>query len=209
MPDANQPGATRTERKKEETREKIIAAAMQIFRRRGFDAATMEEIAAAADVAKGTLYNYFPVKEAILDEYIKRSFSARNAEWIVQMRRLPGTAARMAWLLGELMEGVQAQREIFEKYFSYRIRQMLALKPDESAYSGLYLLEEEIIRLGQASGELRTDLPIGLLTGLFEFVFIEIAQQFYLTPDAFDAELTIQQCVDLFLNGTKKVGLTT
>jgi AcrR family transcriptional regulator len=196
--------ATRTERKKEETKQKIIATAMDLFRGQGFEATTMEQIAGATDIAKGTLYNYFPVKEAILDEFIKRSFSNTTAAWIEQMRQLPDTRTRMVWLLRELMRGVQAQREIFEKYFVYRIQHMIALQPDESAKSGLHFLEAEIVTLGQAGGEIRADLPFDLLTGLFEFVFIEVAQQFYLNPGRFDADTTINQCVDLFLNGTKK-----
>lgn len=196
--------ATRIERKKEETAQKILAVALELFRRLGFDHVTMEQIAAEADIAKGTLYNYFPVKEAILDEYIKRSFVRRSAEWTAYMRTLPDTRARMVWLLDELMSGVQAQRALFEKYFIYRIRQMIALQPDESAKSGLYALEAELVALGQQHGELRADLPTALLTGLFEFVFIEVAQQFYLDPERYDPNVTIPQCVDLFLNGAKR-----
>ena len=62
-------------------------------------------------------------------------------------------------------------------------------------------LEGEIVRLGQAAGELRSDLPAGLLESLFEFSFIIAAQQYYQAPEAFDAGRTIGHCVDLFING--------
>ena len=58
----------RTERKKEETRQKVIGVALQLFRQNGLEATTMEQIAEVADIAKGTLYNYFPAKEAIIHE---------------------------------------------------------------------------------------------------------------------------------------------
>ena len=53
-------------RKKEATRERIIQTAIKIFGKRGLAAPTVEEIAAAADVGKGTIYNYFATKEEIV-----------------------------------------------------------------------------------------------------------------------------------------------
>lgn len=195
------PAGSRMERKKEENRQKIIATAMELFRQQGFDATPMEQIAAAADIAKGTLYNYFPVKEAILDAFIKLSFKERNTERIDRMRALPDTRSRLIQVLMELMEGVAKQPVIFEKYFIYRIQNMIALRQDESAHSGLISLEQAIVDLGQQSGELRTDLPQALLLALIEFAFIEVAQQYYRAPDTFKASQTIEDCVDLFMNG--------
>jgi AcrR family transcriptional regulator len=57
---------SRRERKKEETRERIFKAACKLFRVKGFEATTIDEIAEKADVAKGTFFNYFPRKEAVL-----------------------------------------------------------------------------------------------------------------------------------------------
>src|SRR5436190_13015353 len=57
---------SRRERKKGETRERIFQAACKLFRDKGFEATTIDEIAEKADVAKGTFFNYFPRKEAVL-----------------------------------------------------------------------------------------------------------------------------------------------
>lgn len=196
-------GGSRVERKKEETKMKIINVALQLFKRQGFDATTMEQIAEVVDIAKGTLYNYFPVKEAILNEFIQRSFRERNDERIQQLHKAADTRSRLTLILDELIRGVQAEKEIFEKYFIYRIKNMIALRPDESEKSGIELLATEIIQLGQKNAEIRNDLPLDLLLGLFEFAFIKIAQQFYLGPEKFKAGEAIEQSVDLFMNGAK------
>ena len=47
------------------TRRRILDAARDCFSRAGFEAATTRDIAAAAGIAAGTLFNYFPAKEAI------------------------------------------------------------------------------------------------------------------------------------------------
>jgi AcrR family transcriptional regulator len=51
---------------KEATHGKILEAAADLFRSRGFDATTTRDIARAAGIATGTLFNYFQSKEAIV-----------------------------------------------------------------------------------------------------------------------------------------------
>jgi len=56
----------RRERKKQATRERIVAAASELFDRQGFAVTTMEDVATRADVGVGTLYNYFGSKDRLL-----------------------------------------------------------------------------------------------------------------------------------------------
>jgi AcrR family transcriptional regulator len=51
------------ERKKQQTRQAIAETAQRLFAERGFDAITVAEVARAADVSEGTVFNYFPTKE--------------------------------------------------------------------------------------------------------------------------------------------------
>ena len=69
---------SRRERKKEETKERIYKAAFELFKERGFEATTIDDISEAADVAKGTFFNYFPRKEALL--------AYRSAIWSIEAR---------------------------------------------------------------------------------------------------------------------------
>ncbi len=57
---------SRRERKKRETRQRLMEAALRLFREHGYDATAVEDITQAADVAKGTFFNYFEAKDAIL-----------------------------------------------------------------------------------------------------------------------------------------------
>jgi AcrR family transcriptional regulator len=61
----NEPSTT----KGEQTRNHIFKTALDLFRTRGFDATTMQDIAEAATVAKSAAYYYFPGKEAIIQAY--------------------------------------------------------------------------------------------------------------------------------------------
>ena len=52
-----------------ETRQRIYDAALQLFRERGFEAATMRDVASAAEMSLGAAYHYFPSKDAIVLAY--------------------------------------------------------------------------------------------------------------------------------------------
>ena len=59
------------QRKKNATRERIRASALRLFSEQGYDATTVEQIAAAAGVSHMTFFRYFPTKEdvALSDSY--------------------------------------------------------------------------------------------------------------------------------------------
>jgi len=74
--------ASREERKEKITRfrhEQILAAALDVFSRLGYDRATVPDVAREAGVAVGTIYNYYPGKRdllvAITDEYVIHPFT--------------------------------------------------------------------------------------------------------------------------------------
>jgi AcrR family transcriptional regulator len=54
------------ERKKQQTRELIVETALELFSERGYQATTVADIAASADVSERTVFAYFPTKEDIL-----------------------------------------------------------------------------------------------------------------------------------------------
>ena len=77
---------TRREKRGQETRSRIFHAALQLFADQGFSMTTIEAITAAADVGKGTFFNYFESKEGLLLEFREmqmakvRAFVTENLE---------------------------------------------------------------------------------------------------------------------------------
>ncbi|WP_075363303.1 TetR/AcrR family transcriptional regulator [Desulfosporosinus metallidurans] len=101
---------SRRERKKKETREKIFSNAMQLFRLQGFNATSVEQITQHADVGKGTFYNYFSTKEAIILEFSRLTWQ----ELVSKGRQKPSlsTRQRLEILLMDWAEFMMKDREI-------------------------------------------------------------------------------------------------
>jgi len=74
----------------EEQKERILSAAFPVFVQKGLAATKMADIAAAAEMGYGSVYHYFPDKEAIFTALIQREMqaSAHHAKAVLEM---PGT----------------------------------------------------------------------------------------------------------------------
>lgn len=197
---------SRTERRMEKTRKMIIAAAINLFNKNGVEETTMEQISEEADVARGTLYNYFSSREEIINEYIQQSFQIKNPTRFGELQEMPDTRTRMIYIFNQLIGGIQEQKELFEKYLIYRMQKMVSFQQNETEKSGFYLLGYRIIELGQKSGEIRDDIPLYILEDLFEFSFIEAIKPLYMVLENYNISEAIEHSVDLFMEGVKAKG---
>ena len=60
------------EKKKIETRNKIFEVSGRLFKEKGFENTTVDEITKEAGIGKGTFFNYYPTKEALLVDFVKQ-----------------------------------------------------------------------------------------------------------------------------------------
>lgn len=199
-------GTGRQERKKEETRTKILETAMALFTQNSYAAVTMEQIAAEADVARRTLYNHFPVKEAILAEFVGRSTKDLNHELAQRLKEMPDTRTRLIHIFTRLMEMALKQQDIFQAYFAYRMYNKFQAPVDQSIKSGGHEFLEEVVKLGQQSGELRTDLPAASFLNHLELVLAAIITDRIRCKDDSQLHNSIEENVDIFLDGFRDRG---
>ena len=70
---------SRAERR-ENTKEHILKAAIDLFSKKGFDNISVESITRRAKIAKGTFYNFFEKKEDVLLYFLDREYSKSEEE---------------------------------------------------------------------------------------------------------------------------------
>lgn len=159
----------RRERRRTETRQRIFRAAMELFGQRGFFNTTVEDITEAADVGKGTFFNYFPSKEQVF-----------GVLYEIQLARV--SQAQVA-----ARQGTLSLRDLL-RHFVHQIaeepgknpqlaRGLIATVVSSDAVRNMHLqtmrrgrqILGEVLRLGQKRGEVRSDLtPEGMVRALQE-----------------------------------------
>ena len=142
-----------------ERREQLLDAAAQVFARRGYAEAQMDEIAAAADTSKGGLYFHFPTKEAliaavigragdILRRRVQRAMSAAGSDPV----------ARADAALSTLVDTLSAHRSLA------RVLAAETLGGSAAARARVAEIEGEYVKI--IAEELRNALTLGRLTRL-------------------------------------------
>jgi AcrR family transcriptional regulator len=124
------------------TRE-ILSAAREVLERRGVEAATMEEIAAAAGVAKGTLYLYFRGKEdlihALMSEVGEKML--RELRAIVEAPQSP--RGKLTQVLALLLNYLERERILFPVYMRDLTQWML--QGGRRSFRRILELEEQVL----------------------------------------------------------------
>ena len=190
----------RRERKKDETRTRIVTVAMELFEQQGFNTTTMEQIAEVADVAKGTLYNYFPVKEAIISAFMRLSVARVIPDIELLLKNIPDTRTRLTIMFSKIAEWQIPHRELVEHYLKYRFANLLTSFRKPEQRSGFDRNVAMVIERGQQDHEIRNDLPLALLVGYLQSGYLTVIMQ-WLAHDDVDLEKGLLQMVDLFLSG--------
>lgn len=114
-------------RRKAETRSLLLEAGLKVFADRGFDLATLDEVARAAGYTKGAIYRQFPTKGAFLlglfEQYAavaRAGAGARQAAWFIpltiqfaaQACRDPLLRRRLGVVLAEAPDGGSADGQL-------------------------------------------------------------------------------------------------
>lgn len=161
------PGPTRRERRKQACLETLVAAAWNLFCAQGFDAASIDQVCDAADVAKGTFFNYFPSKEdALVAGFLE--FLAPLSEAVPEaLEGVAGASEQMVRVMRHVAEHLSrqpalSQRAILE--IVYRIGQGKpalrfgpSLENREVAFQDLPSLDgilERLLDEARAAGEM-------------------------------------------------------
>jgi AcrR family transcriptional regulator len=99
--------------KAEETRERIVDAALTLFREKGFDETTMRDVAAAAGMATGAAYYYFASKEELVMALYSRSAHEARGFVPAAIERSSDLKKRLRSIIDTTFEQFADHRRLF------------------------------------------------------------------------------------------------
>jgi AcrR family transcriptional regulator len=151
----------RRERKKQETRRRIYSAAFELFLEKGFDVTTVEEIAERADVAKGTVFNYFPQKTSFLAAIFEHWVNRITTE-LGPVESWTGSTRSKLERLYFFLANLSAQNPaLFLQAFFEHVK---SIPEEDSRLHARATMQEfqalisTVLRQGQSNGDIRPDL---------------------------------------------------
>jgi AcrR family transcriptional regulator len=157
----------RRERQVQNRRQEILKAALSLFEKKGVLDTSMEEIAVAADVARGTLYNHFPSKAEVLlaltDDIAQHWLLSglakleKTKSYLLAIREVLVSAA--GWF-DEHPEGTSA--------FYHAMREIMGRQNEKTPPPTL--VPREWVESAQREGQLTSELPADMIVLMFDTV---------------------------------------
>jgi len=170
--------AGRRQENREKTKQAILAAALELFSRKGFSRAATKEISRKAGIAEGTLFNYFRTKEDLALYFFEQEIAAL-IHWYQENKRLRRASLpeRLFAIVQQLLERIRPYEEFIGAVYLRALQPVSKLSPLSLDSQELSLRYLRFIRDILAEAEDRREIPrvgdIGTYVfGLFHLAII-------------------------------------
>jgi TetR/AcrR family transcriptional regulator, regulator of autoinduction and epiphytic fitness len=190
--------------------EHLARTAASLFEAHGYDPVTMEQIAATADVAKGTLYNHFSVKEAVLAHWLHLELAENLSVLQTKLATTPGFAAGARIVLDHSARWCEAHPDYLAPYLRFRFLGIGAEPSpsrDSEQLSNIADTFTWLVRRAQEAGEIRAELDPARLAISFHHLYLG-AMLRWLAEPRLKLRKEFSAVVDLFLHGAASPGKT-
>lgn len=195
------------ERKKQARKERIVQAALDLFRQSGYENTTVEEIATAAEVGKGTFFNYFPTKEAVLlaisdqqmalmQESLEHDLLNNDIDLKTRLLQLFDTLAHFIESEGNpelvkltVFEAMKHPETLRQRPNRIRLRNLIAA----------------LVEQGQTTQQLRADVDQDLITQALEGVYFQQIFEWCAAPDEISLAQRLRTAINLVLEGAATI----
>lgn len=190
------------ERKKARLRQQIIDTALGLYRERGYEGATVDEICRTIEISQPTFYNYFPSKEAILAEHAMLGFGEPLRALLTE----PGSIqTRLTRYFREVAQVMTRDRKLWHAIAvsgAYNpVRNPTLLR---AAEAGTHVLVQ-VIAQAQAQGDLTKGYSAQLLASMLEGLMLRTGIEWGAGyPKARPLEPAMQEALRFFLRGARK-----
>lgn len=198
------PSSNRQDRKRQQTSDRIADVAFELFQTHGYDTVTMEQIATIADVARGTVYNHFAVKEAVLTHWVHAQLQRDLGPLMEAVLRKAGFFDRMAGLLHASADWWNRHRSYLAPYIRYRFQGVGQSDKGgrQASASDLTDAYAVLIELAQKDGELRADVDGSRLAFYLHFLYLSALMR-WMADDGLSLADELAGALEFFCRGAR------
>lgn len=187
----------------EETRSRILEAALRLFSQSGYEAASVDDICAAAGVSKGAFYHHFPTKQAVFLQLLDNWLAGLD-EQFSQARQGAENVAEIFMRMTASVPGIfrDADRRLpmFLEFWAQASRDEAVWKATIAPYRRYRDYFASLIQQGIAEGVFRPVDPQAAAR-LVVALAVGMLLQGLLDPQEDDWERLTAECMEIVMNG--------
>jgi AcrR family transcriptional regulator len=146
------------QQRSEETRSRILAAALECFSHSGYDATGVAEICAAAGVSKGAFYHHFPSKQALFIDLLNGWLAALDERFNAVREAagsVPAALREMARAARQVFADARGQVPLFFEFWTQANRDPIILDKTLEPYRRYQEYFAGLVQSGMDEGSLR------------------------------------------------------
>lgn len=182
----------------------ILDAARKVFARKGFEQTTVDDIAASAHVAKGTIYLYFRSKRQIYFEALKEGVLALHAESDRRLDTCSTTAEKIRAFVRTRVEYFEENGDFFRIYYSEFAKFFMPPAPAPEGLRELYLRQakrlEFLLEEAVNKGEIRKVCAHSTALRIYDLTVGLVAQRL-LGGSAANVEMDVESLFEMVWRG--------
>ncbi|MFY0479400.1 TetR/AcrR family transcriptional regulator [Achromobacter marplatensis] len=160
----------RSLRKQQQTRDHLAQTAIRLFEQSGYDATTMDQISTAADVARGTLYNHFADKDAIVAYWVDTQLAQGIPLLLHHVMTLSSFQERLTGIFQASAQWWQSHWVYIAPYLRHRFQQVQS--DDAASGSDMLAVYERLIADAQDALEISATTPAPQLARYLHFLYL-------------------------------------
>ncbi len=192
-----------TQPRGEETRERILDAALEAFARHGYDAASVSDICRRAGVTKGGFYHHFPSKKALFLDLLERWLADIDAQLAAARsgQTVPEELMRMTGMVRGIFQEAGGKVLIFLEFLTKAGQSQEVWQATVAPFRKYQKFFATMVRDGIQEGSLRDDLDPELASRVLISFALGFLVQGLLDPHGADWGTVAQEGVGYLLSG--------
>jgi AcrR family transcriptional regulator len=194
------------QKRSEETRSRIINAALDLFAREGYDATGVAQICQAAGVSKGAFYHHFPTKHAVFMEILQSWLDVLNVQMLSTWKdaqNIPQALLDMAGIMQQIFEQASGQLPMFLEFWTQASRDPQVWSVVVAPYRHYLEFFQGMIEQGMNEGSLKVG-DSGVAARAVVALAVGLLLQGMLDPGNTEHGQVAQQSMRALLNGLTK-----